>query len=213
MKKILFALLMSSTLAIAADDVTGTYEIGFFPTSVQGKAVACHLTFRAITKSGRYEQDATYAVVGNIGTGVNSSRKEMVGILKVTVNKMDLKTPEVRLVNKKPYFAYLQAPNGINDAKSFNKSSDTDPPAGLFSLFYFEDSYMDVFTQLTQKKKVSVVFNLAKDGSDIVVPLDLTVKDTDSNGKKIYSSEAVDNYLACTRNLLKEVLANNGVKK
>lgn len=213
MKRLLLALLLFSGIAFAEEDVTGTYQVGFSQTSVQGTLVACDLSYKAVTKSSKYEQDATYGVAGNIGVGVNGTRKELFGILKITVSKLDLKSAKGSAVKKKPYFAYLQAPNGINDAKSFNKSGDTDPPAGLFSIFDFGGSYVDVFTQLVETKKVSVVFNLTKNGSDIVVPLDLTVKTMDSNGKRIYSSEAVESYVACSRSLMKEVLANNGVKK
>lgn len=213
MKKLLLSLLMFSSVALAQEDVTGTYQVGFSQTSVQGALIACDLSYKAVTKSSLYEQDATYGVVGNIGVGVNSSRKELFGILKTTVTKLDLKSAKGSSVKKKPYFAYLQAPNGINDAKSFNKSGDTDPPAGLFSIFDFAGSYVDVFTQLLETKKVSVVFNLAKNGADIVVPIDLTVKTMDANGKRIYSSQALEDYIACSRGLFKEVLANNGVKK
>lgn len=209
MKKLLIASLFFSSVAMAADnvsDIYGTFEVNFNRTTVQGTTQACHLTYKAVIQNGSYEPGAVYAVVGNLGVGIGETRKTMVSTLKVVVNKIDLKNPE-KSIPKKPYFAYLKAPNGANDAKSFIKSMDSDTPGGIFSVFNIDDKFSEVYGQMLQADKVSVVFNLAKNSMDIEVPLDLTVVSVNEKGKRVHSKKAVDEFHACARPLFQEVLA------
>jgi hypothetical protein len=210
MKRILFALLLFSSFATSAkENVSGTYEITFFPVSSQGNPTGCYLGYRAIKETNVYESGAVYAVVGNIGILIADDRKGIIGSLKILVNKMDIKNNKPIFTPKKPYFAYLQTQNGANTtAKSFIRSSDTEQPGGIISVFNLDENFVKVFGQMTETDKVSVVFNLVKNGMDIVVPLDLKIKDTDSRGKKIYDDEAVNNFHLCSRPLFKEVSTN-----
>lgn len=209
MRKILLTALCLCSSAFAAEadfDPYGTFEVNFNRTTVQGTTQACHLTYKAAIQNGSYEPGAVYAVVGNLGVGIGETRKTMVSTLKVTVNKIDLKNPD-KSTPKKPYFAYLKAPNGENDAKSFIKSMDSDTPGGLFSVFNIDEKFSAIYGQMLQTDKVSVVFNLAKNAMDIEVPLDLTVASINEKGKRIHSKKAVDQFHACAKPLFQEVLS------
>ena len=197
--------------AVAKENVSDTYEITFFPISSQGNPSGCYLGYRAIKETNVYENGAVYAVVGNIGILITNDRKGILGSLKILVNKMEIKNNKTIFTPKKPYFAYLQSQNGANTAKSFIRSSDTDEPGGIISVFNVDENFVKVFGQMTETDKVSIAFNLVKNGVDIVVPLDLKIKDTDSRGKKIYDDEAVNNFHLCSRPLFKE--ASNNLSK
>jgi len=212
MKALIFTSIFFSSIAIAADsDIYGTFEVRFTPTTIQGTTQACHLAYKAVIQENAYEQGAIYAVVGNIGAGIGEDRRNMVSTLKVTVNKIDLKNPN-NLIPKKPYFAYLKAPNGVNNAKSFFKGMDSDTAGGIFSIYKIDENFSEIYGQMIEKKTVSVVFNLAKNSMDIVVPLDLTVESVNEKGQRAHSSKALEDFSRCTRPLFKEALANSQKK-
>jgi hypothetical protein len=134
MRVLIFTSILFCSIANAADsDIYGTFEVKFMPTTVQGSTQACHLAYKAVIQENAYEQGAVYAVVGNIGVGIGEDRKNMLSTLKVTVNKIDLKNPN-NSIPKKPYFVYLKAPDGVNNAKSFFKGMDSETPGG--DIFY-----------------------------------------------------------------------------
>ena len=208
MKILIFASILFSSIATAADsDIYGTFEVRFTPTTIQGTTQACHLAYKAVIQENAYEQGAVYAVVGNIGVGIGEDRKNMVSTLKITVNKIDLKNLNT-LIPKKPYFAYLKAPNGINNAKSFFKGMDSDSAGGIFSVYKIDENFSKIYGQMLEKQTVSIVFNLAKNSMDIVVPLDLTVESINEKGQRVHSSKALVEFSKCTSPLYNEVLAN-----
>jgi hypothetical protein len=208
MRILIFASILFCSIAIAADsDIYGTFEVRFVPTTIQGTTQACHLAYKAVIQESAYEQGAVYAVVGNIGVGIGEDRKNMVTTLKTTVNKIDFKNPN-NSIPKKPYFAYLKAPDGINNAKSFFKGMDSETAGGIFSVYKIDENFSKIYGQMLEKQTVSVVFNLAKNSMDIVVPLDLTVESVNEKGQRVHSSKALDEYSKCARPLYKEVLTN-----
>jgi hypothetical protein len=208
MRVLIFASILFCSIANAADsDIYGTFEVKFMPTTVQGSTQACHLAYKAVIQESAYEQGAVYAVVGNIGVGISEDRKNMLSILKVTVNKIDLKNPN-NSIPKKPYFAYLKAPDGVNNAKSFFKGMDSETAGGIFSIYKIDENFTKVYGQMLERQTVAIVFNLAKNSMDIVVPLDLTVESVNEKGQRVHSSKALEEYSKCTRPLYKEVLTN-----
>jgi hypothetical protein len=61
------------------------------------------------------------------------------------------------------------------------------------------------------KGKITLAFNRKDGGADVLVPIDLTVSNTDDAGKKTYSQQMIVDFYACTGELLKAAQA--GVSK
>ena len=76
---------------------------------------------------------------------------------------------------------------------------------GIFSVFKFDKAFVEIYTQILEKKTVSVVFNRKKNGQDIVIPIDLTVESTNEKGGKTRSDKMVNEFRQCVNGLLREV--------
>lgn len=213
MKIFVFLLAISiSSLSIAKEtspeDIYGTYSVSFQPLMIQGKTQFCLLNFASIIKSSLYERDANYYVGGSFGVGATENRSNIVVTLKVVNNKVDLTKPGAIQTPKRPYFAYLIAPNGINNSAGFLGSDFSDSPGGLTSGYNFDDASVEIFTQIINTKKVSIAFNLNKGDVDIVVPLDLTITGIDEKGRAIKSNNAILEFKKCMVPLFRETAKN-----
>jgi hypothetical protein len=60
------------------------------------------------------------------------------------------------------------------------------------------------------KGEITLAFNRKDGGSDILVPIDLTVSNTDDTWKKTHSQKMVTDFYACTGELLKMAKAGAG---
>jgi hypothetical protein len=198
-------LLVGGAKGQSTDDIYGTYDVQFQVASAQGEVLGCHLNYKSIIQDFVYSQGTTYAVIGNIGVTISGDKKNLVANLKVITNQMNLKNPNAPLVPSKPYFAYLQSPTGVNNAKSFIKGADSEAKGGIFSIFNVDEAFGEIFTQILEKKTVSIVFNRKKNGQDIVVPIDLTVESTNEKGGKTRSDKMVNEFRQCVGGLLREV--------
>ena len=213
MKSILIALIGSLSLttgafAQSAEDVYGTFDVQFQAITTQGVVLGCHLNYKSIIQDFAYNQGAPYAVFGNMGISISENKRNLVVGTKVITNQMNLKNPNAPLIPAKPYFAYLQSPSGVNNAKSFIKGMDSDTQGGIFSVFNFDDSFVEIYKQILEKKTVSIVFNRKKNAQDIVVPIDLTVVSTNNKGIRTKSDKMVNDFGQCVSGLLREVAKN-----
>jgi hypothetical protein len=200
-----YVLLVGGAGAQSIDDVYGTFDVEFQATSAQGEVLGCHLNYKSIIQDFIYNQGAPYAVFGNIGVGISEGKRNLVVSTKVITNQMNFKNSNAPLIPAKPYFAFLQSPSGANNAKSFIKGMDSETKGGIFSVFKFDKVFVEIYTQILEKRAVSIVFNRKKNGQDIVVPIDLTVVSTNEKGGKTRSDKMVNDFGECVSGLLREV--------
>jgi len=204
----LISSISSANQAAPEEDMYGTYAVSFQPVLIEGKSQFCLLNFTSIIKTSAYERDANYSVGGSIGMGITQDRSNLIVSLKVVNNKVDLSKPNAKATPRRPYFAYLIAPNGINNSGGYLGGEPSESPGGLTSGFNFDDAAINIFTQIIDTKKTSIAFNLKKGEMDIVVPLDLTVTDVDDKGRRIKSNKAVVDFKKCMIPLLREAAQN-----
>ncbi|WP_353433133.1 hypothetical protein [Polynucleobacter sp. MWH-UH23A] len=205
---ILLISLISSSAASPTEDMYGTYKVSFQPVTVQGNPQFCLLNFTSIIKSSAYERDANYSVSGSLGMGITENRSNIIVSLKVVNYKINPIQPRAKAIPKRPYFAYLVAPSGVNNSKGYLGGEPSESPGGLTSGFNFDDAAMEIFTQIIDSKKVSVAFNLGKGGMDILAPLDLTVSDVNDAGIRIKNNNAVTDFKKCMVPILREASQN-----
>lgn len=196
--------------ATSSEDLYGTYQVGFQPIMIEGQTQFCLLNFSSLVNSSAYEINATYSVGGNLGIGMTKDRSNVLVTLKVGAAKVNLQSPNIKAIPKRPYFAYLISPSGKNNSSGYLGGQPSDSPGGLTSGYNFDDAAEQIFTQIIDTKKVSVAFNLEKGQIDIVVPLDLTVVDVDANGRRIKNDKAVTDFKKCILPLMREAAKKMG---
>lgn len=196
LKAVLFLIFLSiapsATAITIPPDLMGTIRVSYSPMQQQGKLLGCSLIFDATVVDEVYELGAPLKVSGNI-TFFGNSKGAIVG----------LKLGVINLNNKKvqaPYFAYMQTPKASTSKIKYS-TGESDRPG--FKLFFYplEDEMLKVFEEMTNSDAITIGFNLKKDGLDILVPIDLSIKDTTvdkSPVQKVRSKEMVTQFLECS---------------
>jgi hypothetical protein len=171
-------MLIAST-AIGADDrsIFGTHWVQFEPVQVAGTLIGCSLTFVTVTADRAYLGGSPVALNGSISLRNLQQGPQGLGLtLKLGLNEIQSGKGFVR-----PAFAYLQTESGTT-AKASQASTDGDPGYKLFTYRAAESSVMSVLKDLIGSSKVTIGYNRNKDGIDVLVPLDLTVVDSQYSG-------------------------------
>ncbi len=154
----------------------GTIEVMFFPEQSAGIIDACTLGYRAIGQDSVYQNDALFAIAGNISYGINANRSS--SYLKIKIGVFN--TLDFSVKPEPPFFAYIQTAHGTT-ARSLIKQFDSpDPNMSGFRHFQFalDENLMKVLTDLLAGAPVTIGFNRMKGGPDLLVPLDLSVVNT-----------------------------------
>lgn len=192
---ILVNLASTSFAQIVPEELKGTNQITFMPMQIEGKLGGCSLVFDAIILDQVYQNGDPVFVGGNITFYANTK-----GLL------LGLKLGTTNITNKKPrapYFAYLQT-DSASTSKLGPKISDGDKEG--FKLFFYpiKDEMFKVYDEMTRTKKVTIGYNYHKGGMDVLLPIDLTVKEVVTKGKinrKIHSDEMMRQFLDCSSKL------------
>ena len=83
----------------------------------------------------------------------------------------------------------------------------SDTPGGKVAIFRFEDEKISkIMENLLDTQSTVIVFNRRKGGMDIRVPVDFTVVDTDSNGKRTRDNSSIMSFLDCQIKLISKVM-------
>ena len=110
---------------------------------------------------------------------------------------------------ERPAFAYLQTATA-STAKARQQSVDGDPGYKLFIYRATDSDTMQVLKELMTSPKASIGYNRKTDGIDVLVPLDLTVIDSqyteDLKVKRSRSPDIVRAFAACAVKILSVVL-------
>jgi len=106
---------------------------------------------------------------------------------------------------ERPAFAYIQTASG-STAKSRQQSLDGDPGYRLFVYSAIDNDTMKVLLELMQSGKASIGYSRNFGGIDVLVPLDLSVADSEytKNQKVIRtkSPEAAQGFSSCTERII-----------
>lgn len=194
-----------ASFAIAAQDdesICGTHSVTFQPGQSSGVLHSCTLLYRATQADYVYRDGNPIMIDGNIAVRQFAAKKMM---LSLKIGVMDIGLVPNALYTR-PYFAYFQTPNATT-AKSSIKTGDGDEGFRLI-VFDFNDTTEKLLLEMLKSGKVTIGFNRKKDGSDVLVPIDLKVFDTEypDSGKVVrkYSNEAITQFAGCYKELLKQ---------
>lgn len=196
----LYAGAISPAYAQEDDSIYGTHSVVFQPVQVGGELQGCTLVYRAVQADSAYLGGKPVVIVGNIGVGQFGAVLALT--MKVGVKELVGDHPFVR-----PNFAYLQT-KSHSTAKAKQQTRDGDEGFSLFIYSLYDSSVMDLFTEMMDSRKVTVVFNRRKNGIDVLVPVDLDVIDAEYPGGdsvvRKRSKETVLNFSDCFLTLVNQ---------
>ena len=155
------------------DRLVGTLGVEFQPIQISGLQTGCTLVFKTIVRDHAYRKGELVALAGNIS--FQSFGSNIILGLKVGLADNFLVQGATTKATP-PFFAYMQTPHGTT-AKSKVIQSETDPGYRLFA-YPFDDKSMEVLADITNGKIITIGFNRAKGGIDVLAPLDLGVAET-----------------------------------
>lgn len=179
-------------LEVMMSKIAGTERVFAQPYMTGGKLEGCSLVFEATIRDYTYRQGQFIKVDGNIGVmGIGG---KLGAVLKVVVNEVT--PPSLTFKASAPSRAYLIGANFKTNFDSLVSANESDNPGSLFSIFQFAPSAELIMSAL-QSKKITVAFNKKGGSSDIQLPLELDVAQTDNNGKRTRNDEAVKGFAQC----------------
>ena len=193
---------VSASSTIAQDDksIFGTHEVVFQPGQSGGKLHSSSLVYRAVVADFAYRNGRPNVIVGNIAVSLYNSKLALT--LKIGVKELEgANTPFER-----PHFAYLQTKNHTTAKIPFG-TMDGDNGFRLI-IWNLEGPAIDLVMEMAKTGTVTIGFNRNEDGLDVLVPIDLTVINSDYTpaGEVIRqrSVESVNEFLKHIRPLIDE---------
>ncbi|MFV3372282.1 hypothetical protein ACNFH5_29270 [Pseudomonas sp. NY15435] len=199
----IFSMIASTCAYSQASYDEGTYEVSFKPNSTQGELDGCMLEYIATYNDQAYHHGRAYIVSGFIG--VYFIRDSLALVLKAGTAKLDSK-----IKTEEPYFIFAKTKN--YSTARFKGNSATGENKFKISVFpLFENlQIMEFVNSMVSEKSISIGYNLKKDGMDVVVPIDLTVKNTIITNDRGYvranSDEMINSFFGCYQELLDKQL-------
>lgn len=166
-------LIFGTANAQSADDsVFGTHWVRFEPLQVGGELQGCSLVYLAVQADRAYLNGDQVAVNGAIG--IRTTPNNRLGMsFKVGLKNLSKNTDFER-----PYFSYLQT-TSFSTNKVWQKSQDGEQGYKLFVYNVTEPTTLKMLEEMMSTGKVTIGYNREKDGSDVLVPLDLFVADSE----------------------------------
>jgi hypothetical protein len=190
--------------ATAADDsIFGTHWVKFQPIQAGGVLQGCELVFMTVTADRIYLNGNHVAVNGSIVLrGLDNGGLGLA--LKVGLKDLTLGSPFER-----PAFAYLQTAS-VSTAKVKQQSFDSDAGYKFFVYSAADTAILETLKELMSAGKVTIGYNRRSGGRDVLVPLDLTVVDseytTDQKVLRRRSPDAALGFADCTGKVLDSIL-------
>ncbi len=194
------------TASAAAEDhsVFGTHWVKFEPVQIAGDLKGCSLVYLAVTADRAYLNGDTVAVNGSVQI---RDRDGTAGGLMMTL-KVGLKELASDQQFQRPAFAYLQTGAG-STAKANQVPLDGDPGYKLFAYRALDPQVAETLKGVLTNNSIAIGYNRKADGIDVLVPLDLTVVDSeytdDQTVHRKRSSDVLVNFSACTKKVLASV--------
>jgi hypothetical protein len=208
------ALFVATTLLYVAPatsgdnkSVFGTHWVEFQPIQMSGDLKGCQLVYMAVAPDHASSAGDWIAVNGSIILrDMDKGPKGILLVLKIGLKNLTAPTnpPFVR-----PNFAYLQTAHG-STAKAPQVPADGDNGYKLFTYRGAEDGVASVIGDIADTSSITIGYNRKDGGMDVLVPLDLTVVQSDYNDAQEVirktSPEVLDKWAQCVTKVLSHAL-------
>lgn len=186
----------TSTTALSADsDPVTLWTKGYVATS-GGKPTGCTLEYNAVAQDHFYKHGGLISVVGNLGFHIAEKDGKSAPFATLKVIVRDVSGDEITPAT--PAQIHLAASNGQSITGEPTESFSSDIAGGRVQILPVNQALFDVFGEIARTKSLVVGFNRRPGGTDVVVPIDLTIKDRDNkNGSVERSDEMLATFLRC----------------
>ena len=151
--------------------VVGTHSVEFLPGQSAGVLHTSSLVYKAIHPDSAYQNGGLTMIVGSIALSDRNGN---------TYITLKIGTKDVEVENSafvKPAFAYLQTKT-VSTVKSKHMVMNGDDGFLLVAID-LDKNALKLLEEMSETKKVSIGFNRREGGLDVVVPIDLTVAESE----------------------------------
>jgi len=177
----------------------GTTSIEAYPQFADGNLYACIVEFNTVARDETYRQGGFMKVGGSFG--LITAKGNVAVTLKIIVHDINLATGT--FTPSAPANGYFVFGNETSKTSLVAKYP-SDVPGAHFAVFKIEPTFAKLAAAI-DAGKLTFAFNRKDGDADIRVPIDLTVKDTDVNGRKTFSKQMVFDFYQCAGDLLKSL--------
>jgi hypothetical protein len=185
------------------ESLKGTNRVVFQPLQAAGQLDGCSLVFNVTAEDYGYRQGALVILTG----ALSSQRVNNTVVLMLKLGVKDLNARGTSSTEP-PEFAYVQTSKATT-ANSLKGSTRSDGGHKLF-VYNIDDATATVISEMLDGKPLTIGFNRAPRGLDVLADLDLHVVDVDMVGDQIRrtrSEQARQQFTGCvgevTRTLMK----------
>ena len=185
--------------------LVGTIEVEFQPMQSAGIKEGCTLVYRAVGQDHAYRNGNLISLAGSIIYSTNKNRTNIALSLKIgTKESLDFNAESAP-----PFFAYLQSPHGTTAHSILTQFDSPDMPGFRVFVFQLDEEVLKVYKDIIDGVPVTIGFNRRKGGLDVLVPLDLHVKEStatvDGAIERRRSNEMLTEFLACVTDVTRQV--------
>ena len=187
--------------------VIGTHSVDFLPGQSAGVLHSSSLVYKAIHPDSAYQKGGLTMIVGSIAFSSRNGNDYIT--LKIGTKDMELENP----VFVKPAFAYLQTKT-VSTVKSKHMVMDGDDGFLLVAIA-LDKNALKLLQEMGETKKVNIGFNRVDGGLDVVVPIDLTVAESEYKTSpteikviRKRSDKAVHNFYETALQIMKQNIEN-----
>ncbi|SFI37272.1 hypothetical protein SAMN05428978_100778 [Nitrosomonas sp. Nm34] len=173
------------------EQFVGTLRAGFRQISYSGKLQGCEINFETSTQDFAYRAGKPIIAVGSIA-------------LYIEPFGMMLKLGVADVLNSNiveaPYYAFIKTSNGTT-AGSIYESHEADNKGYRLFVPQINNTTLAVIIDIVSGENPTIGFNRSKNGMDVLLPIDLAVKDTSIGGngslKHTYSQDTINEFRKC----------------
>lgn len=191
----LIAVSIFASGAIAAGIPYGTLSVKSERISTGGKLFGCYLQFDAIVQDNVYRSGLPTYVGGSLGYTVNSTMLLKLGLRDLTANLESL-APTL------PELAFVELADRKNNVSQLLQKHDSEDSSGRLFIYNLDPVMLATLDEIAARRAITIVFNRSKGGSDLRLPLDLTVVKVDDSLKLIHSDEQLRDFAGCLGEML-----------
>lgn len=174
----------------------GTTSNDAAPVFTNGVLTGCGVSFESLIRDFAYRQGSFSRVDGSFN--LMAAKNGMGILLKIVVNDLDPQTHTISPAA--PVTAFFVSGNATS-LPFLVGQLESDTPGAVVAVYSAEKVFPMLFKSVSEGT-VTVAFARKKGGVDVQVPIDLSVEDTDDNGKKLHSNKAATNFSKCALELL-----------
>lgn len=205
----IIAMAMMAFAPYAYGQTVTTFEAHASPRSQDGKRIGCQIEFNAAFPDFTYRAGQFTMVSGSV-TLLNYPDKVPVFTTKLVLRDLSEDGKSIDKTTSAPALVSLVGMDGESNIGSVLSNQPGETPGSTLTAYSTDERFVSIMERIMAKGEILFLFNRAKGGTDIRLPVDLSVEDWSADQVK-RSEVTKQAFLACTRGLLDDI--KRGLRK